>query len=189
MNKLLIGMLALVALAPFAAATPYSVCAPGNAACVTQADSPYGGPNCDSYLNAYGANADKNEVSVNAAGVTAAAGAQNMCANWFYNDGDYEGFYANAGAAGKTATFGWYVYDVDYHWPGAPADQHGEYIAVGTNAAGGNTGVTWIHRVTPSAGTNTCETIVYVNGAPTTTGCPAGGPPTPPAGNWGAVLP
>ncbi len=186
---LLLATLPLIATVPTAAATPYNVCAPANAVCVVQADSPYAGPACDNYPWRYAVNSDVNAIYVNAAGVTASAGAQNMCTNWFYNDGDYQGFFATGAAPGASANVGWYRYDVDYHWAGAPRDVHGEYVTATANVGSGNTGVMWIHRVTPSAGTDTCDTLVYVNGAPTSVGCPAGLPPAPPAAAWGSILP
>jgi hypothetical protein len=193
MNRTLLAMtlgaIALLAFAPTTDATPIEVCTPGNVACVTQANTPCGGPACNSYPNVYGSNADKDEVRVNAGGVAAAAGAQNLCANWFYGDYNYQGFYANGAAAGKSSSFGWYTYDMDYHWPGAPADSHGEYITFTVNDGTGQTGVSWVHRVTPSAGTDTCELITYEQGVASSHSCPASlPPPAPPAAAWGALI-
>lgn len=110
-----------------------------------------------------------------------------MCANGFYSDGDYPGFFAPASAAGKSANVGWYCHDVDYHWPGAPAGVRGEYVTATANAGSGATGVTWIHTFTPSTGANRCAIIVDQSGAPTSTPAPC--PPAPPAAAWGAIVP
>lgn len=182
--------LALVALAPFASAASYTLCTPGSNACFVQEDSRYAGQNCNAYSNAYGVNTDRDAVVLAAPGANFEAGGRFICANWFYGDYDYQGVYATGSAGGRNVNVVWHRFIADYHWPGAPKDQRGEYVTATATDPSGSTGVAWQRTVvTEGTPTESCTTTVYVLGASTAYGCPAGGPPPPPNLPWGAILP